>query len=141
MPEQIFAAFLVLAAGLAGLALGVSGSTVAQVAPAAFKGLDYRRADSLVRKIVKAGLPWIVGFALGAGVFALMGAAIGSAVILLVAGGLLLFVRWILDPLPAKVRMAGAVRKQSKQRILALQIMAMITLLFPAALVALALKI
>jgi hypothetical protein len=141
MPEQVFAAFLVIAAGLAGLALGVSGSTVAHIAPAAFEGLDYRRADSLVRKVVKVGLPWIVGFAIGAGAFALMGAAIGSGVILIVAGGLLLFVRWILDPLPKRVRMAGAVRKQSKQRILALQIMAIITLLFPAALIALALQI
>jgi hypothetical protein len=37
--------------------------------------------------------------------------------------------------------MAGAVRKQSKQRILALQIMAIITLMFPAALIALALRV
>jgi len=141
MFDQVLAASLVIAAGLAGLALGVSGSTVAQFAPAAFKRLDYRRADSLVRRVVKNALPWIVGFAVGGGVFALVGTAIGSAVILLSAGGLLMFVRWILDPLPNKVRMAGAVRKQSKQRILALQIMALITLMFPAALIALALRV
>ncbi len=94
-----------------------------------------------MRRVVKGGLPWIVGFALVAGGFALAGGAVGSGMILLVAGGLLLFVRWILDPLPKKVRMAGAVRKHSKQRILALQIMAIITLLFPAALIALAFRV
>ncbi len=139
--DQVFIASLVIAAGLAGLALGVSGSTVVHVAPQAFSRLDYRRADSLVRRVVKGGLPWIVGFALVAGGFALAGGAVGSGMILLVAGGLLLFVRWILDPLPKKVRMAGAVRKHSKQRILALQIMAIITLLFPAALIALAFRV
>ncbi len=139
--EQLIAASLVIASGLAGLALGVSGAQVVQHAPEAFAKLDYRRADSLVRHSVKAGLPWIVGFALISGVFALVGGAVGSGVILIVAGGLLFFVRWILDPLPKKPRMAGAVRKESKQRILALQIMAMITLLFPAALIALALQL
>jgi hypothetical protein len=94
-----------------------------------------------VRRLVKSGLPWVMGFALVAGAFAMAGAAVGSGVILIVAAGLLLLVRWILDPLPKKPRMAGAVRKESKQRILALQIMAMIILLFPAALVTLALRI
>lgn len=139
--EPLLAASLVIAAGMAGLALGVSGSQVVQHAPEAFAKLDYRRADSLVRSTVKNGLPWIVGFAIVSGVFAMIGGAIGSGIILIVAGGLLFFVRWILDPLPKKVRMAGAVRKESKQRILALQIMAMITLLFPAALIALALQL
>src|SRR5262245_52491934 len=139
--DQVLAASLVIAAGLAGLALGVAGSTIAHLAPEAFQRLDYQRADSLVRRLVKSGLPWVMGFALVAGVFAMAGAAVGSGVILIVAAGLLLLVRWILDPLPKKPRMVGAVRKESKQRILALQIMAMIILLFPAALVTLALKI
>ncbi len=137
--DQVFAASLVIAAGLAGLALGVAGSQVVQHAPTAFHQLDYRRADSLVRKTVKTGLPWIIGFSVIGGVFALVGGAMGSGIILLVTGGLLFFVRWMLDPLPKKVRMAGAVRKMSQQRILALQIMAMLTLLFPAALITLAL--
>jgi hypothetical protein len=137
--DQLVAASLVISAGLAGLALGVSGSQVVQHAPEAFHQLDYNRADSLVRKSVKSGLPWIIGFAMIAGAFALAGGAMGSGVILIVTAGLLFFVRWILDPLPKKVRMAGAVRKESKQRILALQIMAILTLFFPFALIALAL--
>lgn len=141
MMEHLIAGSLIIAAGLAGLALGVSGSTVAHVAPVAFDRLDYRRADSLVRRVVKEVLPWIVGFAIGAGAFALMGSAIGAGVILICAGGLLLGVRWILDPLPNKARMVGATRKISKQRILALQIMGMITVLFPIGLLALALRI
>ncbi|MGD2133643.1 MAG: hypothetical protein PVI23_12685 [Maricaulaceae bacterium] len=141
MLEQLIAASLIISASLAGLALGVSGSTVVQIAPVAFKRLDYQEADGLVRNLVKVLLPWIVGFAVGAGVFALVGTAIGSGIILLCAGGMLLFVRWVLDPLPKKPRAPGARRKKSKQRILALQIMAMITLMFPAALLALALRI
>jgi hypothetical protein len=143
--EQVFqalaAASLIIASGLAGLALGVSGSTVAHLAPEAFERLDYERADSLVRRLVKSGLPWVTGFALVAGAFAIAGGALGSGVILIVAGAFLFFVRWILDPLPKKPRMAGATRKISKQRIMALQVMTLITLLFPAALVALALRI
>lgn len=137
--EQMVVMSLVIASGLAGLAFGVAGSQVVQHAPTAFSQLDYQRADSLVRKTVKTGLPWIIGFAIIGGVFALTGGAIGSGVILIVTGGLLLFVRWILDPLPKKIRMAGATQKKSKQRILALQVMAMLTLLFPAALITLAL--
>lgn len=137
--DQLIIASLVISAGLAGLALGVSGAQVMQHAPEAFHQLDYRRADSLVRKSVKKVLPWIIGFSIIGGVFAMAGGALGSGVILIVTGGLLFFVSWILDPLPKKVRMAGAVRKMSQQRILALQIMAILTLLFPAALIALAL--
>jgi len=140
MMEQLLAASLIIAAGLTGLALGVSGSTVVHVAPVAFKRLDYRRADSLVRRVVKGGLPWIIGFAVGGGVFALLGTAIASGVVLISSGLLLFFVRWMLDPLPKKIRMAGAVRKKSQQRILALQIMAVITLVFPFALITLALR-
>jgi len=140
MMEQLLAASLIIASGLTGLALGVSGSTVVHIAPAAFKRLDYRRADSLVRRVVKGCLPWVIGFAVGAGVFALVGTAIASGVILISSGLLLFFVRWMLDPLPKKTRMAGAVRKKSNQRILALQIMAVITLVFPFALVTLALR-
>ncbi len=137
MMDQVLAASLVLAAGLSGLALGVAGTTVVHTAPAAFKRLDYRRADSLVRRVVKGVLPWIAGFAGGAAVFALAGSAIGASVILATAAGGLFFVRWILDPLPKKMRMAGATRKVSQQRILALQVMGFMTLLFPAAMVAL----
>ena len=141
MFEQVLGASIIIAAGLTGLALGVSGSTVGQLAPCAFKRLDYQEADGLVRRMVKDVLPWVIGFAIGAGVFALMGTAIGSAVILICAGGMLFFVRWMLDPLPKKPRMTGAKRKKSKQRILALQLLGMITLMFPIALVALALKV
>jgi hypothetical protein len=139
--EPLVAASLVISAGLAGLALGVSGSQVVQHAPEAFHQLDYRRADSLVRKSVKKGLPWIMGFSAIAALFALGAGAVGSGVILLVTAGLLFFVSWILDPLPKKVRMAGAVRKMSQQRILALQILAILTLFFPFALIALAMGV
>lgn len=139
--EQVVVASLIIASGLAGLALGLSGATVVQHAPEAFAKLDYQRADKLVRHSVKTGLPWICGFGLIAGLFALLGGALSSGIILIVAGGLLFFVGWILDPLPKRPRLPGAVRKESKQRILALQIMAMITLMFPAALVALALQL
>lgn len=141
MLEQVLTASIVIAAGLTGLALGVSGSTVSQVAPIAFKRLDYQEADGLVRRVVKDLLPWVTGFAVGAGVFALVGSALGSGIILICAGALLVFVRWLLDPLPKKPRMIGAKRKKSKQRILALQLLAMITLMFPAALIALALRV
>lgn len=137
MMEQVLAASLVLAAGLTGLALGVAGSTVAFVAPAAFKRLDYRRADSLVRRVVKGLLPWIAGFAGGAAAFAIAGSAIGAGVILATAAGGLFFVRWVLDPLPKKPRMVGGTRKMAKQRILALNVLVIFTLLFPAALAAL----
>lgn len=138
MPEQIFASSLIIAAGIAGLAFGASGSTVVYIAPAAFDRLDYRRADSLVRKVVKGILPWIAGMAAGAAVFAILGTAIGAGAVLIVAAGCLYLVRWVLDPLPKKARMAGAVRKQSQQRILALQVMFVVILLFPIAIVALA---
>ena len=141
MLDQVFAASIVIAAALSGLALGISGSTVAQVAPVAFKRLDYQEADGLVRRLVKDVLPWVIGFAIGAGVFAFAGTALASGIILICAGGMLFFVRWMLDPLPKKPKMVGARRKKSKQRILALQLLAMITIMFPAALIALALGV
>ncbi|MCG8442068.1 MAG: hypothetical protein MI723_09685 [Caulobacterales bacterium] len=139
MPEQIFAASLVLAAGLTGLAFGVSGATVAYIAPAAFQRLHYTEADGLVRKVTKGVLPWVSGMAAVGAVLALTGASIAAAVILATAAGGLVMVRWILNPLPKKPRMIGAKRKLSKQRNLALYVLGIFTLLFPAALVALAL--
>ena len=87
--EQLVAASLVIASGLAGLALGLSGTTVVQVAPEAFERLDYQRADSMVRRLVKGGLPWISGFAIVGGVFAsygtLTGRDAGVALLILLA--------------------------------------------------------
>ena len=73
--------------------------------------------------------------------FAFAGTALASGIILVCAGGMLFFVRWMLDPLPKKPKMVGARRKKSKQRILALQLLAVITIMFPAAMIALAMGV
>lgn len=138
MLDQVLLAAVVLSAGVTGLAFGAAGLTVTFFAPLAFKRLDYRRADALVRRYAKGILKPIAVLAVAGAVLAAAGGAVAAAAMLAIAAGGLLLVRWVLNPLPKKVRMAGATRKMSKQRILALQILAVISLLFPAALVALA---
>lgn len=141
IPTQVFTASLVMAAGLTGFAIGAAGLTVLFFAPLSFKRLDYRRADSLVRLATKTVLPLIAGLSLAGAAFAFLGSAVVAGILLVFGAASLAFVRWILDPLPKKVRMAGAVRKHSKQRILALQVMLVLSMVFPVALIALAAQI
>lgn len=141
MPEQILFASLVIAAGLAGLAFGASGHIVVAAAPAAFKRLDYTRADALVRRVLKGALPWIAGVAAGAAAFAVAGSATGAAVMLLLAAGGLLIARYALNPLPKRPRIPGQRRRYKQTRIAALWATGVMSLLFPAAILALAMRI
>ncbi len=141
IPTQVLTAATVLAAGMTGLALGASGLTVMFFAPLSFRRLDYQRADSLVRLATKSILPLIAWVAIAGAALAFIGGAITAGLMLLIASGGLLLVRWVLNPLPKKMRMPGAVRRKSKQRILALHVMLVVSLMFPAALAALAAQI
>ena len=138
MPESVLAAALVFAAGMTGLAFGVSGHAVMHAAPAAFKRLDYTRADALVRRILKGALPWIAGFAGGAALFAIVGSAFGAAVMLALAATGVLIARYALNPLPKRPRVPGQRRRLKQTRIAALWATGVMSMLFPVALIALA---
>ncbi len=138
MLDHVMTASVVTAAACAGLALGAAGQCVVQVAPLAFKRLDYQRADSLVRRMMKRSLPWI-GWASAAGaVFAALGAAFAAAGMLALASAGLFLARYALNPLPKRPRTPGARRRHSRTRIVALRVTLVIMGLFPPALAALA---
>ncbi len=138
VPQAVFSASLVLSAGLTGFALAGAGLTALFFAPLSFQRLDYQRADSLVRRAVHAVLPIVAGTALAGAVLAFAGLAITAGLLLLMAAGGVLLVRWVLNPIAKKPRLPGAVRRKSRQRILALQVLLVVSLIFPAALFALA---
>ncbi len=139
--DVIFASSLLIAAATAGIALGAGGATVMFVAPTAFKKLDYSRADSLVRRLLQAGLPWIAGFAAGGAAFAIVGTSIGAAIMLFLAASGMMIARFALNPLPSKKRVPGVRRRYKQQRIVALWTTTALLLLFPAAVAAMVIGI
>ncbi len=138
MPEQIAVASLVIAAGLAGVALGAAGHCVAHMAPMAFDRLDYQRADSLVRRVLKGALPLVAMVSGAAALLAFAGGSWGGGIMLLLASGGIMIARYALNPLPKRPRTPGARRRNSRARIAALRVVAMLMVLFPAALMSLA---
>lgn len=136
--DTFAAAALVIAASLSGLAMGAAGHCVMQLAPTAFDRLDYQRADSLVRRILRQSLPWVAGFSAAGAVMAFAGGAWGGGILLVVAAAGIAIARFALNPLPKRPRTPGARRRHSRTRIAALRVTLALMSLFPAAIVALA---
>lgn len=141
MWDQVFTASLIASAGFAGLALGAAGQCAVHAAPLAFKRLDYSRADALVRRMLKGALPWIALASLGGAAFALLGGAYAAGGMLGLAGAGLVVARYALAPLEKRSRIPGSRKRYAKTRNISLYITSAILLLFPAALIALALGI
>ena len=127
------------------LAAMVLGSTVLfslVVSPQAFRTLDAGRAKRMIRDTMKRGHPMMALTAGAAGVLALVGGALGGAVVMGCAAALFMLAAFTLAPSDdAGVHIVGGKKKRDTARVVAALLTLMITCVVFAGVVLIGMKI